>query len=198
MKSSPDTIRFTAPLRDVVLGLVAPPPEPPPPQIDEAALHAAYEKGRIEGEKSLGEQLVQQRAEIQQLLDGVVKSLQSAVAQVVTDTEQHLVELALQIAQKLVSDVAITAEMVEGVVRDALSEVEGSSEFLVRLHPEDFQLLEKIESPLLNPNEDGTPSIRFQRTPEVSRGGCVVQTRFGVIDARRETRMELLKRSLLG
>jgi flagellar biosynthesis/type III secretory pathway protein FliH len=38
--------------------------------------------------------------------------------------------------------------------------------------------------------------VRFQPSPEVTPGGCLVQTRFGVIDARRETKLELIRQSL--
>jgi hypothetical protein len=53
MKSSPEIIRFTAPLRDVQIagGRLANPRivEPAPAPTDEDALRAAYEKGRVDG-----------------------------------------------------------------------------------------------------------------------------------------------------
>lgn len=196
MKSSPNTIRFMAPLRSVTLvkSQIA---DPAPCPVDEAAIRSAYEKGRIEGEKSLGEQLVQQRADMQELLDGIVASLRKTVSQVVGDTEQHMVALALGIAQKLVTDIPISVEMIEAAVRDALSQIEGTAEFHVRLHPADMDLLQKMESPMLAPASEDQP-VRFHSSPEVTRGGCLVQTRFGIVDARRETKLDLLKRSLLG
>jgi flagellar assembly protein FliH len=201
MKSSPEIIRFTAPLRDVRINGArrANPrpvePEPPPP--DEDALRAAYDRGRVDGEKSLSEQLLHQRGEMRTLLDGVVASLRKAISQVVGDTEQHLVALAIEIAQKIVADLPISPEMIEASVREALSQVEGTAEFHVRLHPADLELLEKVGSALLQPPGEDRPA-RFHGSPEVTRGGCLVQTRFGIVDARRETKLELLKRSLLG
>ena len=35
----------------------------------------------------------------------------------------------------------------------------------------------------------GSHKMRFTASREVSRGGCIVQTRFGIIDARRETKL---------
>jgi flagellar assembly protein FliH len=197
MKSWPDTIHFSAALRDVRLAAPGRPIPDLPRPASEEELRAAYERGRIEGEKALSEQLVHQRAEMQELLDGVVSSLRKAVAQVVGDTEQHLIALAIEIAQKLVADLPVSVDMVEATVRDALSQVEGTAEFNVRLHPADMELLEKMGSPLLVPPGDDRPA-RFQSSPEVTRGGCLVQTRFGIVDARRETKLDLLKRSLLG
>jgi hypothetical protein len=43
----------------------------------------------------------------------------------------------------------------------------------------------------------GEDRTHFHNDKEMSRGGCSVQTRFGVIDGRRETKFEALKKSLL-
>src|SRR4051812_21838917 len=82
---------------------------------------AVFERGRIEGEKHLSEQLLQQRGDLLSLQQGVLKSLQEAVPQVVRDCEQALTALTVEIAQKLVANLPISAEMVEGTVREALS-----------------------------------------------------------------------------
>jgi flagellar assembly protein FliH len=203
MKSWRKSILLSAPLRNVTLSLSSPPAsmhaEAPDALAErhQSEIEAAYEKGRIDGEKTLGEQLVHQRTEIQDLLNGVVASLRQAVPMVVRDTEQHMVALALEIAQKLVSEMPISVEMVEASIRDALAQVEGTAEFHVRLHPADMELLQKMNSPLLAPSGD-TQTMCFHSSPEVTRGGCLVQTRFGIVDARRETKLDLLKRSLLG
>ena len=81
-------------------------------------------------------------------------------------------------------------------MRDALAQVEGTAQFTVRLHPADLELLQKAGSPLLA-TATGPDEFRFLGSPEVTRGGCLVQTRFGTVDARRETKFDLLKRSLL-
>ena len=86
--------------------------------------------------------------------------------------------------------------MVESVVRDALAQVKGAAQFTVRLHPADLELLQKSDSPLLTPAEQGG-DFRFLSLPEVTRGGCLIQTRFGTVDARRETKFDLLQRSML-
>lgn len=216
MKSWRKTITLASPLRTVTtVGLsrtrtaagaaaaastpgpaLVPAPAPVSAAELEAARKQGYEAGRADAERALGEQLVRQRAEVGSLASGVLESLRKAVPQVVQETEQHLVGLVLDIARKLVSEIPVTAEMVEVAVREALAEVEGASEFHVRIHPDDLELLRRTDSKLLAAGADGA-QIRFHGTPEVSRGGCLVQTRFGVIDGRRETRFELLKESLL-
>jgi flagellar biosynthesis/type III secretory pathway protein FliH len=160
-----------------------------------AELKAQYQLGLADGEKALTEKLYRQRAEIHELTHGFLESLRKAVPQVVRDTENSLVSLALTVAQKLVAGMPVSAEMVEAAVRDALAQLEGTARFTVRLHRDDLDLLEKAGSPLLKAGENSA-EFRFIASAEVPRGGCIIETDFGTIDARRETKFELLKRSL--
>ena len=195
MKPWSEQIKLDAPLRDTrVIGsaTVVGPANP----AFEDQWRSSYELGRIEGEKALSEQLLKQRAEMHEVVHGVVTSLRKAVPQVVHDTETMVVSLALEVAQKLVSELPISVPMVEAAVRDALTQVEGTAQLTVRLHPADLELLQTAGSPLLASQED-TNEFRFLGSPEVTRGGCLVQTRFGTVDARRETKFDLIKRSVL-
>lgn len=194
MNSWSETIRLPKPLRDVRRAEASPAPPPAQEAAFKAQLEESYQRGRADGEKALNEQLLKQRAEMQELLQGVMASLRQAVPQVVRDTENTLISLALAVAQKLVADIPISAAMVEAAVRDALTQVEGTAQFTVRLHRADLDLLKGSKSPVLT-EADGK-QFRFLPCSEVTRGGCVVETRFGTVDARRETKFDLIKRSL--
>jgi flagellar assembly protein FliH len=158
-------------------------------------MRASYERGRREAEQAMSQQLFQQRTDMHELMRGVVNSLRQAVPQIVRETENTMIALSLSVAQKLVAGMPISAAMVESVVRDALAQVEGTAQFTVRLHPADLELLQKCDSPLLA-GGDGAKEFRFLSSPEVTRGGCLVQTHFGTVDARRETKFDLLQRTL--
>jgi len=193
MNSSPEPIQFSKPLRDVQLaGMAA--PAPTAEEQRQAELKASYERGLLAGEKALTEKLLQQRAELNQLAHGLLESLRDAVPQVIRDTEQAMVSLALAVAQKVVADLPISVEMIEAAVKDALTQLEGSANFTVRLNRADLELLQKAGSPLLTPT-DGR-DFRFLVSPDVTRGGCIVETSFGIIDGRRETKLDLLQRSM--
>ncbi len=158
--------------------------------------HAAYVRGRQEGERALSEQLLQQRTELNQLQQGVLASLQRVVPQVIHDSENALIALALEAAQKLACGIPMSVEMVEATVREALEQVEEATEFSVDLHPDDLALLEKNHSPMLDP-QGGVQRMCFRGSSQVSPGGCLVHTRLGVIDGCRETKLRNLKKALL-
>lgn len=185
-------ISLTHPLQDArLVSFVAPTGEPPERQLEQAA----YERGRRDAEKAFGAQLVQQRTELDELQKGVLESLRRVVPQLTRETESALIELALESARKVVAGAPITVRTVEAVVREAVAQVEDSAEITIHLNPEDFALLRKSKSPVLEGLPESGP-LRFAGSAEVSRGGCLVQTRFGLLDARRETKFEQLRESL--
>lgn len=195
MKSWSENIRLGAALRDATL--VGPANHRGAGASESSdSWRAGYAQGRLEGEKSLSEQLLKQRTDLHELAQGVLNSLRQAVPQVIHDTENALVSLAFEVAQRLVSGMPVSVPMIEATIRDALAEVEGSAQFTVRLHSADLELLQKAGSTLLS-SSDGATEFRFLSSPEVARGGCLVQTRFGTVDARRETKFDLMKRSLV-
>ena len=195
MSSWSETITLPAPLRDAIpAGL--PSGMPPMDASLRETWQAGYQQGHLDGEKSLSEQLLKQRTELNELLHGTLKSLRQAIPQVVHDTDNMVVSLALEVARKLVSDMPVSVPMVEAAVRDALSHVESSSQVTVRLHPADLELLQKAASPVLG-SEQAPNDFRFLSSVEVSRGGCLVETRFGTVDARRETKFDLVNKNLL-
>ena len=194
MKTWRERIQLRAPLRDVKpTAGTGPPPETSWAQKERE--QAAFERGRQEGEKALSEQLMRQRRELLELQQGVLESLRQAIPQVVRETESVLVSLAAEVAYKLVGELAITPEMIEIAVRQAVRQVEQTTDFEVLLHPEDLEMLQRANAPMLLPSGN-QERMRFGTAPNVTRGGCLVNTRFGVIDARRETKIELVKEAL--
>ena len=188
-----ETIKFSAPLRDVRVSAL--PMESEEDSRVRIAEQAAYERGRADGEKNLSEQMLQQRSELLELHQGVVESLRRAVPEVIQQTENTFMQLALECAKKIVANTPISAELVEAVVREAVLQTKETAEILVQLNPDDLALLRKNSSPILQGLPEAGP-LKFIGSSEISRGGCLVQTRFGLLDARRETKIEQLRENL--
>jgi flagellar assembly protein FliH len=189
------TLTLSQVLRDVRL-VVPPDGDEATEQLMRDREQAAYEHGRIDGEQALSEQLVQQRRELVDLQNGVLAALRQSVPQIVRETEHAVTALALEVARKLVAGMPISAEMVQGTIQEALAQVEESAEYHIYVHPDDLDLLERANCNLLT-QQAAAERMHFHRAAEVSRGGCLVKTHFGIIDGQRETKMELLKKSLL-
>ena len=193
MKRPPDiyteSLAFAQPLREVALSRFG-----HRRAMHDQDLEAAFQRGRLDGERSLSEQLLRQRAAVADLHNGVLSSLRDAVPQVIRDTENALVELAFEVARKIAAGAPIDAAQLQAAVQEAVAQAADTTELTVQLNPADLALLQALQSPLLNPQD--SKSIQLVAAHHISRGGCVVQTRFGIIDARRETRVDMLRNSL--
>ena len=155
---------------------------------------AAAEKGRAEAQQLYSQQLIEQRQQLTALQDGILGALKDSIPGVVRDCETHVAALALEVARKLVDGMPVSAEMIEAAVSTAMQQVEESSHYTIFVNPADLQLLESKSSSILGGSD--TRKITITPSNEISRGGCIVETPFGRVDARRETKLELLKSAL--
>lgn len=193
MKSLPEIIRFQQPLRQA--RLTGPPVNRRMEDRCQQREQSAYQRGRRDAEQAFSEQLLQQRAEVKTLQAGILTSLSQVLPTVTRQWEEGLIALTSELAGKVIAGLPVSHELVEAVVREALEQVEHQGSLVVLLHPEDLELLRKVNSPLLS-EELGGEQISFRATSEVAHGGCLVETRFGLIDARREAKIEALKQSM--
>ncbi|MHC1769688.1 MAG: FliH/SctL family protein [Verrucomicrobiia bacterium] len=193
MRQSLDEVRFAKSLRTV--RLVAPLSNEDREREFHKREEDAFQRGRCEGEKSANDSFLRQRGELLELQNGIFRSLREMLPRLTSECEQIVVNLALEAAQKVIAGLPVSVEMVEAAVREALGTLETASEMTILLNGEDLELLRRVNSPLLLIESAGK-EVRFEVSPQVTRGGCIVQTRFGTVDARRERKLELLRNSL--
>jgi flagellar assembly protein FliH len=194
MSTCCETLRLSRPVKGVRLGGV-------PLPADVKSEPNGAEPNRpdlawLEAQRQERAQLAQERAELLELQNGVLQALSRALPQMARDGEKALIAMALEAVQKLVASLPVTPELIEAMVREALRQGQEGAAVTVLLHAEDLALPQRVHSKLLTENEGGSRA-QFRASAEVTRGGCIVQSPFGVIDARRETKNALLKKSLL-
>ena len=194
MLSSPHKVRFTQGLREVRVR------DGTDSFVSEGKfrqmLDERYRSGYDAGQKALAEQLVEQRKQLLDIQTGLLRSIQAALPGVIAECERGVVLLAIESARKVLESIPITAEMMEAVVKKALTELQDTAEYEVLLHPEDLALLQQVQSGLL-PREENT-KVRFGIDHSVTRGGCLIKTNHGAISTIRERMFEKLAAAVLG
>ena len=164
---------------------------------------AAYERGKKDAEATLQGQLEVMKTEYateqQQKLADFFKNIQDdlggQVPRMLQSLEKHVINLAADIAMKIVAGTPVDKSMVETVVKDALAKAEKDTDVVVLLNEADLELLSQADSELLQ-RTHGSSEVVFKASPEVSRGGCLLETRYGTVDARIETKAEVLKKAV--
>ena len=164
---------------------------------------AAYEQGKKDAEATLQSQLEVMKTEYateqQQKLADFFKNIQDdlggQVPRMLQSLEKHVINLAADIAMKIVAGTPVDKSMVETVVKDALAKAEKDTDVVVLLNEADLELLSQADSELLQ-RPHGSSEVVFKASPEVSRGGCLLETRYGTVDARIETKADVLKKAV--
>jgi flagellar assembly protein FliH len=104
--------------------------------------------------------------------------------------EVQAVDLALLLAEKVIGGaVAVDPELVVEAVRGALRGLVERERVTVLVHPDDLDVVRGAMAPM-RASLGGIEHCEVQSERRVSRGGAVVRTPEGDIDARVETKLE--------
>lgn len=159
-----------------------------------AAERRGYEEGLAAG-RALAE------AELEPLritLQASASSLGLARDDVIVRAEARGVELGVLLAQKILATaLELEPRRLLGVVEGALRHLVDADEVVLEVNPADVPLLQG-ELASLDGTVGGPKSIVVSGERRVGRGGCVVRTREGEIDARLETQLERAAETLRG
>ncbi len=164
---------------------------------------AGHQRGRDEATAEYEPQLAALRAELEatqteganKQLANIEETVQAQLAARLNELEAELIEFSTEAAIRLVHGLPISTGVIEAAIRETLEHCEQDAEVSVHLHPEDLKMLKSHQSELLK-DSPHQRRVRYLEGKDVSRGGCLVETRCGVIDGRRETRAALLREAV--
>lgn len=155
----------------------------------EVVRQQAYVEGFAEGEK-IGQET--SRREIEAAVDTLGQALiklDAASDQIRRQCETETVEMAIYIAEKVVGSVPHDRrEVVQQAISQALGQVVERRRVRIRLNPEQCQMM-KASMEKFSEMLEGIEDFGVEPDGSIAPGGCVIETDFGDIDARMETRM---------
>jgi flagellar assembly protein FliH len=159
-------------------------------QIEQEARERGLLEGRANASKEVGEAIEDLRERFTITLEEL-HELRSTLA---ARAERDLVRLALEIARKVVQrEVTIDPEIALTLARVALSRIHNRASSTIHLNPDDFAFVNSQREHL---QSSGTIEIVPDRS--ITRGGCLIETNMGDVDARIEQQFAEIERGFLG
>jgi type III secretion system HrpE/YscL family protein len=141
----------------------------------------ARDEGRTEG-----------RAEVAATLVRLAEARDRAL----TSLETQVTEIAFLAATRLVGDaLAREPTRIGDVVGPLLARVRRARQVTLRVHPDDRTALASA-LPTLARESELAGAVTIEADPAVARGGCIVTSDAGVLDARVEVRLDALRAAL--
>jgi flagellar assembly protein FliH len=174
-----------------------------------AAQKMGFEAGRQAG-LGIAQEEITRRVEalanrlVDERLSTVLPALKQASELLASERDRWLAEwetaavrLSVAIAEKVVRhELAVRPEVGTSIVTGALELVSGAARIAIRMNPADLELfgeyIERASGALASCGE-----AKFVPDESVSRGGCVIESQHGTIDAQVETQLERIMAELL-
>jgi flagellar assembly protein FliH len=168
-----------------------PPPAPPPTQSElEQATAAAHAHGFEQGRAAAEAETMARLAPLEQVLRSTAEELANERDQAAERVERPAVELALRIAeQALGAALAIEPERVVDAVRGAMRRLVERERVTVLVNPGDLELVRDAITRLLS-ELGGVEHCEVQAERRVPRGGAVVRTAEGEVDATLQSKLD--------
>lgn len=110
--------------------------------------------------------------------------------------EKEAVKLALAATKRIVGEeIALAPERIADIVGDVLTRARRAQRVVVRAHPDDARTLESLRDRVASRGA-GACSFAIEADASITRGGCVIETDVGELDARIEVKLDALARAL--
>jgi flagellar biosynthesis/type III secretory pathway protein FliH len=157
-----------------------------------AEVAAAFEAGRKKGREDALRELAPTAVALKQMLD----ALQSQTHDVTMAVDKFSTRLAVRIAAKVIEREVTDPQTVAGMISVALAQAPLTGNVTIRLHPLDVAIISNFVGKVL-PNNVAIPrEAVLVSDPTVKRGGCIVDSGVGRLDARIETQLAAIERAL--
>jgi flagellar assembly protein FliH len=126
-----------------------------------------------------------------------LRQLAQLHAEAADRVEGEAVQLSVQIAEKVVGGtVSVQPERLLDVVRGALRTIVERERVSVQVHPDDLDLLRESMAEVTG-SLGGIEHFEVQEERRVGRGGAILRTSFGEVDARIETKLERAREAVV-
>lgn len=145
---------------------------------------AAYAEGLAEGHAAGIAETREALAPAQEALAAALRGFVETQAELAREAEQAAVELGLALAEKVIgASLEVRPELVLEVCRGALRRTIERDHLVLLVNPDDLELVrEGAEAVAASLGGIGRLEVTVER--RVPRGGCIVRTRDGELDAR--------------
>jgi flagellar biosynthesis/type III secretory pathway protein FliH len=160
--------------------------------LHQTALEEAYRNGYHDGAAMAGSEAAEKLARISQILDSIGDEFASTRSEWYDAYEHQIIDLIGIALEKMLGDRPALPERVAHSVREAFEKLAGGDRVTLRCHPQDLTFVQQLFSKKLD-EFSGFRKIRVLPDDQIGPNGCLVETDLGVIDARIEQELTIIR-----
>jgi len=160
-------------------------------EIEAQARSDGHAEGVTDGRAAVSAEFAESVAAMHEL----VAAVRAERNEVIESAEPELVNLAMAIAERVVHEhIAVSPDTVLENVRSALTRLVGREVVTLRVNPADVEIIRQHRDAIASGND--VEHVRVVEDQRVDRGGVVVETDAGTIDAKISTQLREARRAL--
>ena len=158
--------------------------------------HEAYQKGYDAG-REVG--FKKGQSEVRRLIDRLGTIVGQAIdvrEDIIAASEKQMVDMILMIARKVIKDEVVERkEVVLNNIREALRRIKDRDRVNIRVNFADLELTTAHKDELIKMMES-LRKVNIYEDSRVDRGGCIIETDVGSIDARISTQLKEIEEAI--
>ena len=158
--------------------------------------HEAYQKGYDAG-REVG--FKKGQSEVRRLIDRLGTIVGQAIdvrEDIISASEKQMVDMILLIARKVIKDEVVERkEVVLNNIREALRRIKDRDRVDIRVNFADLELTTAHKDELIKMMES-LRKVNIYEDSRIDRGGCIIETDVGSIDARISTQLKELEEAI--
>ena len=152
----------------------------------------SYEKGRVQGEQAARADLTEELEKLNMIVRGITEGFDRLSA----EAQEACVDIAIEINRRFVHTIAEnSSDLIKETIKSAVRMATEKEKVVIRVNPADLDEVREHQDDIIFIG-DGISRLEIRPDKLVDRGGCIVETEAGNIDARLETRFAELEKSL--
>jgi flagellar assembly protein FliH len=152
-----------------------------------------FDRGLKQGREDARRELIPTLNTLHQL----IQSLQGQAQEHKIVLDRFATNLALRIAEQIIEREVAHPDVVRKMIATALSQIPIKNGLTLRIHPEDARMLEGLRGQILSGKTLLPENVHLIADASIARGGCSADTQAGNLDAKIETQLELLRKTLV-
>jgi flagellar assembly protein FliH len=163
----------------------------------EAIEMEAYRKGLEQGQTQ-GQMMAVKRIEpLIRTLSHTIEELKRMRHLIIEKHQDQILEILVLIAEKVIHrEIQLSPDIILDTLRHACSYLTETDEIRLRIHPSDFENIREIER-IISTQLTGKGTIHFIEDTIIERGGIIIDTEYGEIDASIRSQIEHMNEVLL-
>jgi flagellar assembly protein FliH len=128
-----------------------------------------------------------------QAMSNIALEVSDLKKNILENAEAQIIQLVLDVAAKVIhTEVTTNQDIIRSVLKDAIKKIVDRENMKIRVHPQDFQHMMEIKSDFIQ-NFDGVKNIVFEEDDSIQRGGAIIESLFGEVDARLDQQYNEVK-----